>query len=351
MPEPVKARSVEMTVEFNGADITKDIRPYLLSAVYTDCEDDDADDLQLTLQDRAEIWASKWLGEALSKTLSGGLKIKAAIRRLDASPGAAPMVLPCGTFELTEFEFSGPPRTITLSATAFGFSSGARDALRSKAWKNIRLSAIAGEIAGRAGLALRFDAPGDPFYKSRQQKKKSDASFLSGLCKDAGLSLKATGKELVIFDQSVYEAKPPVMTIRNGPDIIKFTCRAGAAGTGYDRCRVRWTRPDTGEVIEGVATAPGFNGADGEGRTLEITAAAQTAAGANALAAKKLKAHNRFANTASVTMPGNVFLAAGQTVMLDGFGVFSGKYFIYKAKHSLGGKGYQTELELCAVGG
>ena len=69
------------------------------------------------------------------------------------------------------------------------------------------------------------------------------------------------------------------------------------------------------------------------------------------MAAKKLKAHNRFANTASVTMPGNVFLAAGQTVMLYSFGVFSGKYFIYKAKHSLGGKGYQTELELRAVGG
>lgn len=100
MPETVRARSVELAVEFNGADITKDIRPYLLSAVYTDCEDDDADDLQLTLQDREEIWASKWLGEALSKTLSGGLKIKAEIRRLDASPGAAPLALPCGTFEL-----------------------------------------------------------------------------------------------------------------------------------------------------------------------------------------------------------------------------------------------------------
>lgn len=119
MPETVRARSVELAVEFNGADITKDIRPYLLSAVYTDCEDDDADDLQLTLQDREEIWASKWLGEALSKTLSGGLKIKAEIRRLDASPGAAPLALPCGTFELAEFEFSGPPREITLSATAF----------------------------------------------------------------------------------------------------------------------------------------------------------------------------------------------------------------------------------------
>ena len=340
-----------MAVEFNGADITNDIRPYLLSAVYTDCEDDAADDLQLTLQDREEVWASKWLGEALSKTLSGGLKIKASIRRLDSSPGAAPLVLPCGTFELAEFDFSGPPSAIILSATAFGFSSGARDTHRSRNWENVKLSAIAGEIAGRAGLALRFDAPSDPFYANKQQKKKNDAAFLSGLCKDAGLSMKATGTELIIFDQSVYEAKPPVMTVKLGTDILKFACRAGAAGTGYDKCRVRWTRPDNGAMIEGNAVDPSFDGAGGGGRTLNITAAVQTAAEANELAAKKLKAYNRFARAASVTLPGNVLLAAGQTVTLDGFGAFCGKYFIYRAKHSLGGKGYQTELELRSIGG
>lgn len=351
MLERVKARSAEMAVEFNGADVTKDIRPYLLSAVYTDCEDDDADDLELTLQDREGVWRDQWLSEALSKTLSGGLKIKAAILRLDASPGGAPLKLPCGVFELTDLELSGLPSIVTLSATAFGFSSGARDALRSQTWENIRLSAIAGGIAGRAGLALRFDAPFDPFYKSKRQTKKSDAAFLSGLCKDAGFSFKATGTELVIFDQSAYEAKPPVMTVRPGPPLLDFRFRAGAAGTQYGKCRVRWTKPDTGELVEGIAEAPGFEAAQGEGKTLEITAPAETAAEAKKVAAKKLKAYNRFARTGSLTLPGNVFLAAGQTVLLDGFGAFNGKYFIYKAKHSLGGKGYQTKLELRGIGG
>lgn len=166
-----------MTVEFNGADITKDIRPYLLSAVYTDCEDDDADDLQLTLQDRMEVWVSKWLGEALSKTLSGWLKIRAAIRRLDASLGAATQVLPCGTFELTEFEFSGPPREITLAATAFGFSSGARDTLHSRAWENVRLSAIAGKSQGGPVSSYGSTRQATPSTRASSRKRKATLPF------------------------------------------------------------------------------------------------------------------------------------------------------------------------------
>ena len=55
------ARRAAAQVSFGGVDITEDIRPYLLSLTWTDNEEDEADDLQLKLQDRDGIWLTKWL--------------------------------------------------------------------------------------------------------------------------------------------------------------------------------------------------------------------------------------------------------------------------------------------------
>lgn len=63
------ARGSSAEVVFDGTDITKDISPYLLSVSYTDNEEDETDDLQISLQDRDQIWLSKWLQEAVDAAL------------------------------------------------------------------------------------------------------------------------------------------------------------------------------------------------------------------------------------------------------------------------------------------
>ena len=55
------ARRAAVQVCFGGVDVTRDIRPYLLSLTWTDNEEDEADDLQIKLQDRDGIWLTKWL--------------------------------------------------------------------------------------------------------------------------------------------------------------------------------------------------------------------------------------------------------------------------------------------------
>lgn len=59
------ARRTFAQIKFQGADITNDIRPFLLSMSYTDNEEDETDDLQITLQDRDELWMKSWLGAAI----------------------------------------------------------------------------------------------------------------------------------------------------------------------------------------------------------------------------------------------------------------------------------------------
>lgn len=63
------ARGTYADVVFDGTDITKDIRPYLLSITYTDNEEDATDDLQITLQDRDKLWLNKWLDAAINAAL------------------------------------------------------------------------------------------------------------------------------------------------------------------------------------------------------------------------------------------------------------------------------------------
>jgi len=58
-------RRVRTKIYFDGVDITDDINKYLLTLSFTDNEADEADDLQLTLCDKDDIWLQDWLNKAI----------------------------------------------------------------------------------------------------------------------------------------------------------------------------------------------------------------------------------------------------------------------------------------------
>jgi len=213
-----------------------------------------------------------------------------------------------------------------------------------------------------------YESDSNPFYERVEQVKESDMNFLSDLCHDAGISLKCSDGQLILFDQAAYEAKPPVLTLRrnNGRilpaapqaygaygkredcgEYIDYRLSTGAAETQYGSCRVSYVDAATGQLIEGKATAEGEDG--GSGQCLEITAKVKDAGEAQALAAKHLRLHNKFNRTASFTLPGNTGLAAGLTVLLEDFGGWSGKYIIKQAEHSVSGSGFVTKIILRKV--
>ena len=55
------SRRAAAQIKFAGVEITDSIAPYLKSMTYTDYEADEADDLQITLEDRDGIWMEEWL--------------------------------------------------------------------------------------------------------------------------------------------------------------------------------------------------------------------------------------------------------------------------------------------------
>lgn len=62
-------RETTAQIVFDGTDISKDISPYILSVAYTDNEEGETDDLQISMQDRDQIWMSKWLDAAVNAAL------------------------------------------------------------------------------------------------------------------------------------------------------------------------------------------------------------------------------------------------------------------------------------------
>ena len=347
MSDPNLARRAEMSVSFDGVDITADIKPYLLSLSYTDNEEGEADDLQLTLQDRDGLWLKNWLEEAVEAASAAKLKISASILRRNWRGDGKDDTLPCGSFELDSVEASGPPSTVTVKATALPYSAQIRQTKKTRAWESYRLSGIAGEIAGASGLRFMYEAAADPFYKRVEQLRTSDIELLTRLCGDAGISMKAADGMLVLFDQAAYEKKPAVLTIQKGGGAYtKYRLSSGAAGTQYASCRVSCVDPGTGKRIEGIAGTDGRGGAAQNNQRLEISARVSSPGEAKALAEKRLRLHNKFARTAVFTLPGNPVLAAGVTVCLEGWGGWSGKYIVSQAVHSVGGGAYTTQIKL-----
>lgn len=363
------ARRTKAEIAFDGVDITESIRPYLLSLTYTDNEADQADDLQIQLQDREGIWLSQWLEEliAASDTPAGaaggkryrvtpsvglnvragpgtgekklgalacgsGMTIQAAIVRENWEGDGGDQVLPCGQFELDAVDASGPPAVVTIKGTSLPFSAPVRQTAKSRAWESYTLSGIANEIAGTNGMVCMYESAADPFYPRLEQLKTSDIDFLSALCRDAGISLKATNHILVLFDQGAYAAKPPVWTVKyEDGSYLKYKLSSGTADTQYQSCRVSYVDPATGRCISGVAKIEDYNEKSKNNQQLEVTAKVRSAAEAKRLAEKRLRLHNKYAKTAVFTLPGNPSLAAGVTVTLAGFGGWDGKYIVSQA--------------------
>ena len=290
-------------------------------------------------------------GEASGGDVSAdpGLKIDAVIVRENWTGGGKDAVLPCGEFELDSVAVSGSPAVINIKGTSLPFTAQVRQTKKSKAWENYTLSGIANEMAGANGMVCMYESASDPFYSRVEQVKTSDIQFLETLCHKAGISLKATNRTLVLFDQAAYESKAAVFTIkRGGGAYTKYKLNVGTADTQYSSCRVSYVDP-AGKCIEGVAKVEDYKADAKNNQQLEITAKVASKDEAKALAEKMLRKHNRYAKTASFTLPGNPDLVAGVTVMLEKWGGWDGKYIVTQAKHTVGGSGYTVQVRLRRV--
>ena len=353
-----EARQSLVQIAIEGTDISDTINKDLISLKYTDSEEDEADDLNITLHDRDGRWLAEWLDDALiaqlntdvAKSSSKGMAITASIICTNWTKPGERMKLNCGEFALDNISAAGPPNTITIKASSLPDKSGIRTTKRSKSWENYRLSGVGEEIAGRASLGYIFDSGYDPSFPHKEQNDQTDIAFLKRLCNDAGCSLKISHGKVIIFDQSKYDNAPEVAEIRKDDgSYSRYNLRSSQSDTAYTHCIVRYIKPSTGALIEGTAYAESYK-IDGDNRALVVTSQkVSSAAAAKVLAEKLLRMKNKFEKSGRFTTAGNPSLVASEVLLLVGWGAFNGRYVIKRTSHNVSSGGYTTDIELRSV--
>ena len=340
-----QARRVALSVLFQGNNISKDLNNYLISCSYTDNSKDNADDLNITIDDREGQWL-KWL-QADTLLNVKGAEIACVIVYKNYNDTGKEKVLDCGTFEVDTVNIDGPPQKLTFKASAIAAKNKIRVEKKTKAWEGYSLKGIAAEIAANAGMVLMYESGYVPSYVRQVQDNISDILFLKTLCNNAGISIKITSKTIVLYDQAEYEQKAAVYEIdRTKGGFISYSFSTSTNDTSYEKCHVTYTDPKTKKVIEATYTAPN---AKEDGQTLEIKdVKVSSKEEALKVAEKGLRQKNKGEYEASLSLPGNPDLVAGVNITLKGFGPFDGKYIINKATHSITG-GYKTEINATRV--
>lgn len=354
------ARRAYAKVTYNKVDISEALKPYLKSVEYTDVLTGQADDFQLTLEDKTGLWLEAWFPD------KGATLTASILTKYWNNLNEAEKELPLGMFEIDEIECSAMPSEAKIKAVSVPNNTTLRGEEHTRAWEGYTVKKIAQDIADKAGMQLNFSSKDNPTLERVEQTEQSDLAFLDKLCQDNGLSLKVTDNQIVIFDMAELEViEPALVFIRPTVKDLGVPSSAGEDSSDtsskstlkhlrpaswrftssirdvYKACTVEHSRGKKKEKISATFTDPNKS----EGKTLLVKKDVKSVEEAERLARKELREKNKDEVTGSLTCKGDTDLSAGLTVTVKGFGKFDGKYIISQIKHSLG-NGYTCSVDL-----
>ena len=176
-------------------------------------------------------------------------------------------ILQCGQCEIDSITLDGPPDVVTIKAVSVPLTSAARRETKSQGWEDVTLKRIAMNIAERGYMGLIYDYPNDPYIDRVDQRQEPDLSFLQRICTEQGASMKVIGDSIVIFDETKYEAKPPMFTFKKGDGyLISYSFTQDSSDTASS-AEVAYKDPKTGKLVKETfapETAPAV------GQTLKV---------------------------------------------------------------------------------
>lgn len=333
--------------EKEAHDISEDITKYLLSFTYTDNMSDKADDVNLTLEDRAELWSSSWMPTA-------GSLLDLTIHTYNwASVHEGEKTLPLGRFAIDEIEVASVPTTVSIKAVSIPCDCALRGEKKNRTWEDITVREVAQDITAENKVKLFWDCGEDPRLDHVEQSDQSDLSFLQKLCRENGFALKASNEQIIIFDEYKFEAAEPSAAIlhpssryAHGTKLRYIDSLTGyrfrfKTRDIYSKCHVKYQAGEEKEVIEGIFSDPDKK----DGPVLEISQQVADTAEAERLAKKKLREANKEEVTGSVELPGDFDLSAGLVLRVENYGKLDGNYIITKVRHTVSSL-FKTSIDL-----
>ncbi|MEX3625830.1 phage late control D family protein [Viridibacillus arvi] len=337
-----KSTITYLDIKYNNKNITNELDKHIVDWTYTDNLSGQIDDLQLTLEDVENKWMNSWF------PTKGALLEVSKCHRQDNGAIIRTML---GKFEVDEIDARGPGVQVVIKALSTPEKSSLRGQEKSKAWEKATLKMVAGDIAKANGLKLVFKANETEKKDRIEQDQQTDIAFLHEQCNSEGLCLKISNNAIVILDEADYEDKPTVTTIyrdnkKVDADILVVTWNARTTLTGiYHSCTVKHKDTKSKKLIEGTYTPPKPPTTT---RKLIEKEQVKSVAEAQKLAKKKLRQANKEATTVDLVIFSKKHMYAGQTVQLEQFGKFNGKYIISQTTYSNGNT--SLKLRKCLVG-
>lgn len=324
----------KFAVIYEQKDITNAITPYLLEITYTDYLSDQSDEITLTLEDVNGDWLYDWYpdnGDGVELSLADNTGELVAL----------------GRFEISEIEYRYPPSVVVLKALSTGISKANRT-IKAKPYTNTTLAEIVRTVAKRLNLSVTGQIR-DIKITNVTQYQERDVEFLTRLAKTYGHSFKIVDKTLVFYDNEKLgenEAvavldKTSVIDVRFR-DVIKNTPNEVQVATYNTQKKQTITK-----TAKPKPKRPPKNGKAPTTDTLKITAPNNATDGevqAMANAHAQNQADEQIAG--EVELVGNAMLVAGQAIMVQDFGKFSGKYLVKQARHTLNSQGFLTTIEI-----
>lgn len=330
---------------YEQKNITSDISPYVCSIGYLDNLTGKSDELDVQLEDVDGRWIDHWY-PSKGDTLS--LKIG-----YEGSP-----LLPCGSFEIDEIEFSMPPTTVSIRGLATGIKKSVRTR-SSNAYENTTLAAIAQRIAKRNKLTLVGNIGNVPIDRVSQYQEQ-DVQFLTRLGKEYGYAFKIVGDKLVFTELKALRENEGILTLHI-TDITSIRLKDKVKAV-YQQAKASYHDPKNKKLVTcnikdaqqaELETLPEDTqkqfGQTTSNDTLRISTRSPNKASAEIKAQAALDNANLQQTTGSITLSGNTRLVAGANFQLEGYGRFSGKYMAESSRHRIDRSGYVTELEIKRV--
>lgn len=327
----------------DGVDMSARFQPRLSSLTLTEKRGDEADQLDIVLDD----------ADGRLAIPRKGVKIQLALGF--AGPDGSDQLVDKGTFTVDETEWGGPPDILTIKARAAEFTAGI-STRRDGSWRNTTLGAVVSEIAGRNGLQARIsDDLAAIALPLVAQSRESDLALLRRLGRqhDAMASIKngrlvfaRVGSGRTAGGQTI----PPGSITRADGD--RYTWRAAdrdsdqASGSGQSRgVKARW------RSVSGAATHTVLVGPSRGARQLPRIYASEDAAQRAAQAAYDRRARKKAVFTLHLAL-GRADLYPERRLQLTGFkaGIDGSGWLVEEAAHRLDAQGgFTTDLTLEAA--
>jgi uncharacterized protein len=319
---------------YKGIDISDELAPELISCTYTDKVHGEADEIDVTVQDKDGKWRGAWCPEHGDKA------------ELDIGYVGLPLT-PCGSFEIDEpkIRMGRSGDTMTFRGVAAAVTKSLRTA-KTRGYEKQSLKQIAEKVAKEHGLSI-VGTPPEVSFDRVTQRRERDLEFLTRMADAYGAYFTVRDKQMIFAERREVHERKPVFTIRGNSDDYLTADLQRAAHKTYSKAKLAYYDGNEKKKIEAEVE----DGKVKTGDTLRIDERVENDGQAKKRATSELEKANLKKQTGNIVLVGNPLLVAGQTVQLDqDFGKWAGTYVIQSSRHHIvRGQSYTTNIEIALV--